>query len=402
MENAWSEGISDAPRETPSGRPPPWTTGTSSRPPPTRHSPTSGRSTTGPPRRHPRRWPRWPRSTSRSPTPAAIRPTRCGCSPRWAARPPSPRPAAATSASSSAPRTRWRWAAPGSPRAWDQNAALPVMSPVAARLHDVVPGAGWSTCCACPRTPGLAFVSGATVANASCLAAARDALLARLGWDVQADGLFGAPPLPVVIGERAHSTLSKSLGLVGLGRDAGARGARRRPGPAARRPAARPRRARCSSARRPARSTPAPSTRSTRSPTGWPSAAAGCTSTARSGCGRSPTRPRPHLVAGLDRADSWATDGHKWLNVTLRLRHRVRPPSSRTCAARSPPPPGYLPASDRVRGHAPHAAVVAAGPAGRGVGRAAHARPRRRRRAGRRGPATPPRSIADAAGARAG
>jgi glutamate/tyrosine decarboxylase-like PLP-dependent enzyme len=100
---------------------------------------------------------------------------------------------------------------------WDQNAALPVMSPVAAKLHDVVQG--WLVdLLHLPAGTGVAFVSGATVANASCLAAARDALLAGLGWDVQSDGLFGAPEIQVVVGERAHSTLSKSLGLVGLGR----------------------------------------------------------------------------------------------------------------------------------------------------------------------------------------
>ena len=198
--------------------------------------------------------------------------------------------------------------------AWDQNAALPAMSPVAARLHDVV--RAWLVdLLRLPADTGLAFVTGATVANAACLAAARDALLARLGWDAQADGLFGAPPLPVVIGERAHSTLAKSLGLVGLGRDARARGARRRPGQAAGRPAARRGRSGAGVRAGRARSTPARSTRSTRSPTGSPSGAAGCTWTAPSGCGHWPTRRGPHLVGGLERADSWATDGHKWLNV---------------------------------------------------------------------------------------
>jgi glutamate/tyrosine decarboxylase-like PLP-dependent enzyme len=101
---------------------------------------------------------------------------------------------------------------------WDQNAGLPVMSPVATKLYDVV--AGWLVdVLGLPAGTGVAFVTGATVANAAGLAAGRDALLARLGWDAQADGLFGAPTLEVVIGERAHSTLSKSLGLVGLGRD---------------------------------------------------------------------------------------------------------------------------------------------------------------------------------------
>ncbi len=80
-------------------------------------------------------------------------------------------------------------------------------------------GVGRSTCSGCHRSSDVAFVTGATVANASCLAAARDALLAAHGWDVQRDGLFGAPDIHVVIGEKAHSTLRKSLGLIGLGRE---------------------------------------------------------------------------------------------------------------------------------------------------------------------------------------
>jgi glutamate/tyrosine decarboxylase-like PLP-dependent enzyme len=102
--------------------------------------------------------------------------------------------------------------------AWDQNAALPVMSPVAAALYDVT--RRWLVeLLGLPSGTEIGFVTGATVANAVGLAAARDALLAEAGWDAQADGLFGAPPITVVIGERAHSTLRKSLGLVGLGRD---------------------------------------------------------------------------------------------------------------------------------------------------------------------------------------
>jgi glutamate/tyrosine decarboxylase-like PLP-dependent enzyme len=102
--------------------------------------------------------------------------------------------------------------------AWDQNAALPVMSPVAAKVYDVA--SRWlNELLGLPAHTDVAFVSGATVANASCLAAARDALLLDEGWDVQSDGLFGAPPITVIIGDKAHSTLRKSLGLVGLGRD---------------------------------------------------------------------------------------------------------------------------------------------------------------------------------------
>ena len=101
---------------------------------------------------------------------------------------------------------------------WDQNAALPVMSPVSAAIYDVA--RRWTLdVLRLPPDSDVAFVTGATVANASCLAAARDALLAEHGWDVQRDGLFGAPEIQVVIGEKAHSTLRKSLGLIGLGRE---------------------------------------------------------------------------------------------------------------------------------------------------------------------------------------
>ena len=62
-------------------------------------------------------------------------------------------------------------------------------------------------------------MTGATLANFTALAAARHAVLARAGWNVEADGLFGAPPITVVIGDEAHPTLLKSLGLLGLGRN---------------------------------------------------------------------------------------------------------------------------------------------------------------------------------------
>ncbi len=57
------------------------------------------------------------------------------------------------------------------------------------------------------------------MANFSCLAAARHAVLAKVGWDVEAQGLFGAPPITVVVGEEAHSTLFKALSMLGLGRE---------------------------------------------------------------------------------------------------------------------------------------------------------------------------------------
>lgn len=102
--------------------------------------------------------------------------------------------------------------------AWDQNCALPVMSPVAARLHTVT--TRWLVdLLGLPGTSQVVYVTGASMANATALTAARDRQLRRAGWDAQADGLFGAPPITVVVGEQAHSTLIKALGLIGLGRD---------------------------------------------------------------------------------------------------------------------------------------------------------------------------------------
>jgi glutamate/tyrosine decarboxylase-like PLP-dependent enzyme len=69
-----------------------------------------------------------------------------------------------------------------------------------------------------PPKSGAAFVTGATVANFTALAAARHAVLMHAGWNVEADGLFGAPPITVIVGAEAHPTLFKSLGLLGLGR----------------------------------------------------------------------------------------------------------------------------------------------------------------------------------------
>jgi glutamate/tyrosine decarboxylase-like PLP-dependent enzyme len=70
-----------------------------------------------------------------------------------------------------------------------------------------------------PAGTGGGFVTGATMANAACLAAARDAVLTRNGWDAAAQGLVGAPPVTVVVGAEAHTTVRKALGLIGLGRD---------------------------------------------------------------------------------------------------------------------------------------------------------------------------------------
>jgi glutamate/tyrosine decarboxylase-like PLP-dependent enzyme len=101
--------------------------------------------------------------------------------------------------------------------AWDQNSGLYATTPVTAELEMIA--LGWLLdILGLPESSGGAFVTGATVANFTALAAARHSVLARAGWNVEADGLFGAPPITVVAGAEGHPTVYKSLGMLGLGR----------------------------------------------------------------------------------------------------------------------------------------------------------------------------------------
>jgi glutamate/tyrosine decarboxylase-like PLP-dependent enzyme len=100
---------------------------------------------------------------------------------------------------------------------WGQNAALRVMSPAAAVLEDTA--LRWVVdLLGLPESCGGALVTGATMGNFTALAAARHALAERAGWDVENDGLFGAPPLKIVVGDEVHVSLLKALGMLGLGR----------------------------------------------------------------------------------------------------------------------------------------------------------------------------------------
>lgn len=102
--------------------------------------------------------------------------------------------------------------------AWDQNAALYLTSPVASQLEAVCER--WlRELFELPDTTGVGFVSGTSTGTLCGLAAGRNALLRRLGWDVNKDGLFGAPTLRVVLGAQAHATVGKALGILGLGRE---------------------------------------------------------------------------------------------------------------------------------------------------------------------------------------
>jgi glutamate/tyrosine decarboxylase-like PLP-dependent enzyme len=100
--------------------------------------------------------------------------------------------------------------------AWDQNAAMRVLSPIGAKLEDVC--LKWIVdLIGLPKETGGGIVTGASMANFTALAAARQTLLMRQGWDVKTQGLFGAPPINVVVSDEVHSTVLKALSLLGLG-----------------------------------------------------------------------------------------------------------------------------------------------------------------------------------------
>ncbi|WP_434054811.1 MAG: aspartate aminotransferase family protein [Roseibium sp.] len=102
--------------------------------------------------------------------------------------------------------------------AWGQNAAFHTSSPTAAAVEKIA--AGWLLdVLHLPEQAAVGFVTGATVGNFTALAAARGAVLRRAGWDADNDGLFGAPPITVYAGDDAHTSVFSALGYLGLGRN---------------------------------------------------------------------------------------------------------------------------------------------------------------------------------------
>ncbi len=100
--------------------------------------------------------------------------------------------------------------------AWGQNAGNLIAAPAASAVEAVA--AGWLLdLLGLPPGASVGMVTGATVANFVCLAAARSEVLRRVGWDVEADGVFGAPPVSVLIGADAHATVFSALKYLGLG-----------------------------------------------------------------------------------------------------------------------------------------------------------------------------------------
>jgi glutamate/tyrosine decarboxylase-like PLP-dependent enzyme len=198
--------------------------------------------------------------------------------------------------------------------AWDQNSGMEANSPVAAYLERVC--RGWLTSVLClPQTCEVGFVTGATMANFTALAAARHAVLKAQGWDVERSGLFGAPEITLIVGEEVHVSVLKSIGMLGLGRERVVRVPVDNQGRMI--AAAIPRIAGpaivCLQAGNVNTGAfdPADEIVERLSGTGawihvdgafglWAAAAPA-------------TR---HLARGLEKADSWATDAHKWLNVS--------------------------------------------------------------------------------------
>jgi glutamate/tyrosine decarboxylase-like PLP-dependent enzyme len=197
--------------------------------------------------------------------------------------------------------------------AWDQNAVLYNATPGIAVIEDVA--LGWLLdVLDLPRDAAGSFVTGTTVAHITALATARHSVLAKTGWNVEADGLFGAPPITVITGAEAHPTLFKALGVVGLGR----RRVVQVPvdGQGRMRTDAMPRMSGptivCVQAGN--------LNTGAFDPIGdicdiAHEAGAFVHVDGAFGLWARASKEQAHLAAGIERADSWATDGHKWLNV---------------------------------------------------------------------------------------
>ncbi|HXY41086.1 MAG TPA: pyridoxal-dependent decarboxylase [Vicinamibacteria bacterium] len=266
--------------------------------------------------------------------------------------------------------------------AWDQNAGMFAVAPAAAVVEEAC-GRWLLELLGLPASASFALVTGCQMAHVTCLAAARNAVLARHGWDVEQRGLFGAPAIRVVSGDQRHGTIERALRLLGLGRQAlvdipvdekGLGGAALEPVlaeapgvptivllqagdlntgafdpfleviPVARRQGA------------------------------WVHVDGAF------GLWAATSPAHRHLTNGVEQADSWATDGHKWLNVPYDCGYAIvadREAHRRAFSHRV----AYLDHSDvardqvdwnpeysrRARGFATYAAIASLG--GEGIGR---------------------------------
>lgn len=197
--------------------------------------------------------------------------------------------------------------------AWDQNAGLFAATPISTVLEEI--SLAWLLdALALPAGCGGAFVTGGTMANFTALAAARHSVLKRVGWDVERDGLFGAPAVEVVVGGEAHPSVKKALGMLGMGRERvtsvpvdgqGRMLAERLPelrGPAIV----------CIQAGNVNTGAFDPASEII----AWAHAAGAWVHVDGAfGMWAAASPALAHLMEGFSEADSWATDPHKWLNV---------------------------------------------------------------------------------------
>ncbi len=201
--------------------------------------------------------------------------------------------------------------------AWDQNGGGWPASPAAAVIEEVA--AGWlREVLGLPPEAGVGFVTGGQMANFTALAAARHEVLRRVGWDVEADGLGGAPPLRVLVGAEAHVTIFTALRLLGIGRGAAERI------PLDGRGRMRPDALRDALTRGAGPAIVCAQAGNVDSGAVDPLAdvvatahehGAWCHVDGAFGLWAAASPRLAPLVAGMAGADSWATDAHKWLNV---------------------------------------------------------------------------------------
>ncbi|MGX9790805.1 pyridoxal phosphate-dependent decarboxylase family protein [Mycobacterium sp. MMS18-G62] len=201
--------------------------------------------------------------------------------------------------------------------AWDQCAAFHSLSPAAAAIEEIA--SAWTLeLLGLPATASVGFVTGGQGANTTCLAAARHAVLSRVGWDVERDGLIGAPGVRILCGEQAHATVYTALRLLGLGADTAVRipadgQGRMDPGALSKALAANDLPtivcAQAGNVATGAFDAFAPIADACGEHGAWLHVDGAF------GLWAAAAPSLKHLAAGVERADSWAVDAHKWLNV---------------------------------------------------------------------------------------
>lgn len=202
--------------------------------------------------------------------------------------------------------------------AWDQNAVLASTSPAGAVLEEVA-GRYLLNALGLPADASYAFVTGCQMAHATALAAARHAVLGRKGWDVEAKGLQGAPFIRVLANAHHHSSVTRALRLLGLGSECVVPLGGDRPGRVG------PETLRMALAEAPDAPTILILNAGDLNIGECDDFATLCPIAQAAGAwvhvdgafglwANASPRLAP-LVAGVEQADSWATDGHKWLNT---------------------------------------------------------------------------------------